>query len=106
MKYDLDSLSRKELEKLRSDVDKALATLADRERKAAMKAAEDAAKEHGFSLAELTGTPIAKSRGKAKGPAKYRNPENPSQTWTGRGRKPQWIREAEEAGAEISTFEV
>ena len=30
-----------------------------------------------------------------KVPPKYRNPENPEQTWTGRGNKPAWVREFE-----------
>lgn len=25
-------------------------------------------------------------------PAKYRNPDNPSETWTGRGRQPDWLK--------------
>lgn len=33
--------------------------------------------------------------------AKYRNPANPSDTWTGRGRKPRWLREKiEQAGGD------
>jgi DNA-binding protein H-NS len=30
-----------------------------------------------------------KQRGKVK--PKYRNPENPGETWSGRGRKPKWV---------------
>ncbi|WP_354540899.1 H-NS histone family protein [Roseovarius sp. MBR-6] len=30
--------------------------------------------------------------------AKYRHPENPALTWSGRGRKPQWFVEALDAG--------
>lgn len=32
-------------------------------------------------------------KGKTVAP-KYRNPENPAQTWTGRGRQPSWVAEA------------
>lgn len=103
---DLDSLSRSELMKLRGDVDKAIASLADRERKKAIEAAERAAAEHGFSLAELTGVPIPAKRGKSKSPAKYRNPADPTQTWSGRGRKPRWIIEAAAAGRDLSDFEI
>lgn len=28
------------------------------------------------------------------GAPKYRNPENPEQTWTGRGKKPGWLKQA------------
>ena len=52
MKNDLKSMTRKQLEKLRADVDIALAKLIERERKAALVAAEKAANAHGsvFSI--------------------------------------------------------
>ncbi|RYH08801.1 H-NS family nucleoid-associated regulatory protein [Tropicimonas sp. IMCC6043] len=106
MPNDLKKMSRAELEQLRKDVDKALSTLADRERMAALAAAEKAVKEYGFSLKELTGVAPARSKGKAKNPPKYRHPENPEITWTGRGRKPQWIKEAEDAGKDIDAFKI
>ena len=108
MQYDLDSLSRAELEKLRSEVERALSTLAERERSAALAAVEAAAQAHGFSLKDLTGLNVGrpKSKEKAKNPPKYRNPENPTVTWTGRGRKPQWIKDAEDNGVDISKFEI
>jgi DNA-binding protein H-NS len=43
----------------------------------------------GYSLAELVGTETKASRAPAA--AKYRHPENPTLTWSGRGRKPQWF---------------
>ncbi len=106
MKFDLDTLTRTELEKLRGEVDKALSSVAERERHAALDAAERAAKAHGFSLKELTGMATVKSKNRAKNPPKYRHPENPAATWTGRGRKPQWIRDAEAAGIDIATFAI
>ena len=61
---------------------------------------------HGFSLKELTGVSPARSKGRTKNPPKYRHPENPEITWTGRGRKPQWIKDAESEGKDISAFEM
>lgn len=107
MTLDLDTMSRSDLEKLRKNVDKALSTVAERERRAALAAAEKAAAAHGFSLSELTGTSSgAGKRTKAKSPPKYRNPANPDQTWSGRGRKPGWITEAEAAGRPVSDFAI
>jgi DNA-binding protein H-NS len=37
--------------------------------------------------------------------AKYRHPENPDLTWSGRGRRPAWIRDAVEAGRALGDFE-
>ncbi len=105
MKIDLEKMSREELTDLRDSVDAALETLADREREAALKAAEEAAKAHGYSLSELGVAAGGKGRGRRKSraagpvnPPKYRHPTDPKKTWSGRGRKPQWIKEAEENG--------
>lgn len=102
MKTDLKTMTRKELEKLRADVDKALDRLAVEEKKKAIDAAEKAARAHGFSLADLAGdanAPVKKTRKPMPKPApKYKNPANPEQTWTGRGRQPGWFREALAAG--------
>ncbi|MCZ4261731.1 MAG: H-NS histone family protein [Limimaricola soesokkakensis] len=106
MAHNLHEMSRKELEKLRKDIDEALSTVSQRERKAALEAAERAAAEHGFSLAELADAAGKGRKSKTKNPAKYRNPEDPTQTWSGRGRKPRWINEAEAAGRPLSDFEI
>ncbi len=102
-RIDFSSMSRDELTKLRADIDRAMA--------------EAAAREHGFSLAELTaGTSNGHvARGKRGGrsaastsspptpsEAKYRNPENPEQTWSGRGRRPQWVHEATANGRALA----
>jgi DNA-binding protein H-NS len=104
---DLNSLSRKELLKLRRDIDKAIDTLADREKKAALEAVEKAAADHGFSLAELTGVQAKKSSGnKPKSAPRFRNPENPGQTWTGKGRKPEWFKAGLDAGKTEDDFAI
>lgn len=41
-------------------------------------------------------TASRKSGGKV--PAKYRNPNNPNETWTGRGRAPLWAKALKDAG--------
>lgn len=43
---------------------------------------------------------------KAKGDPLYRNPQNHLETWTGRGRKPGWLREKEESGQSIEDFRI
>jgi len=45
-----------------------------------------------------------KKKSKTVGVPKYRNPENPEQTWTGRGKRPGWIRSAIESGVNIDEF--
>ena len=63
MKPDLKSMTRKELEKLKANVEKALLRVSTKEKKKAREAAEKAAAAHGFSLAEITGDPAPKKRG-------------------------------------------
>ncbi|WP_298850568.1 H-NS histone family protein [uncultured Ruegeria sp.] len=105
MGINVGQMSRKDLLALRSDVEKALVSAEKRERKEALQAAEKAAAEFGFSLSELSGeAPRGAKPTKTK--AKYRNPANPEQTWTGRGRKPQWVHDALKAGADISDLEI
>lgn len=118
MKINLKGMARKELEKLRADVDKALEQASAREMEAARKAAEKAAAAHGFSLAELTGveTPAPKKRGRKPGPKagkpkkagvpRYKNPNDASQTWTGKGRQPEWFKNAVTAGVDPASMAI
>jgi hypothetical protein len=38
-------------------------------------------------------------------PPRYRNPNNPSQTWSGRGAEPRWVLEALSLGLSLSDLE-
>ncbi|WP_170327167.1 H-NS histone family protein [Ruegeria arenilitoris] len=105
MAISLEKMSRKELLELRDQVEAALKSAEKRERKEALQAAEKAAAEFGFSLSELSDG-AAKPSKSAKTRAKYKNPANPEQTWSGRGRKPQWVHEALNAGADIADLEI
>lgn len=105
MAIDISKLGEKELRKLKGDVEKALAKMEKQKVDEARKAAEAAAKKFGYSLGELVGAakPGPKPKTKAKrapSAAKYRNPEDPSQTWSGRGRQPGWYKEAVAKGTD------
>ena len=93
---DLNLLSLRELKDLKSQVTKAIATFEDRRKKEALVELEEKAKEMGFSLAELTG--VSSVRKRAPAVAKYANPDDKSETWSGRGRKPRWFDAALKAG--------
>lgn len=73
-----------------------------RMRAEALKAAEAAAKEHGFNISDLLGGRPAKSAV----PAKYRNPDSPYQTWSGRGRRPFWFVTLVEGGTAPEDLEI
>ncbi|MEO7917370.1 MAG: H-NS histone family protein [Dokdonella sp.] len=54
-------------------------------------------KAEGFTMEELFGgTGARKKRGKVK--PKFRNPADPSMTWTGRGKRPRWFNDAINGG--------
>lgn len=97
MNINLEGLSREELQTLIADAQKALKTVDARRRAEAKRAAELAAKEFGFSLDEVM---EAGPKG-SKGAPKYANPADPTQTWTGRGRKPNWVIAALEEGRDL-----
>ena len=109
MKIDLSAMSRAELENLKLQVEKALIEAGEKDKKAALAAAEKAAADHGFSLAEITGQ-MAGRKGKAgpksTAPAKYRNPDDANQSWTGKGRQPQWFKDALAAGTSPEAMEI
>lgn len=95
MSIDLGKMSRKELEILRADIDKAIVNSRKQEKEDALLAAQKAAAEFGYSLEELTSTRAPRGTAKgAKAEAKYMDPENPTLTWTGKGRQPNWFKTA------------
>ena len=96
MDLNVNALSLKELKELQSQVAKAIATFEDRKKKEAIAELEEKARELGFSWAELTGAPTGRKRAPAT--AKYANPANSADTWSGRGRKPRWFEAALKAG--------
>src|SRR6516225_1554462 len=48
----------------------------------------------------------AGARGGGKIAPKYRNPENPSETWAGRGLKPRWLAAALKGGKKLDDFAI
>ncbi|MEB3421606.1 H-NS family nucleoid-associated regulatory protein [Salipiger marinus] len=105
MTVDLDLLSmpKEDLLVLSKKIDKALSDYDARKKAEARAAAEALAKEAGYSLSELMEVGGAKG---SKGAPKYAHPENPSKTWTGRGRKPKWVEEHLAAGGDLDTLAI
>ena len=103
-KVDLSKMSMDELKTLQKSVEKAIAEFKTRKRAEALKEVQAVAKKHGISVDELIGGKGNKR--KAKAPAKYRNPSDSSQTWSGRGRQPEWFKAAVKAGKSLKSLEV
>lgn len=98
----LEKMSLKQLLELEAQVQSAIASVRERERGEVKKAMAELAEKHGFKLQELMG---GRGKGKITAP-KYANPEDPSQTWTGRGRKPNWLVAKLKKGAKMEAFAI
>jgi DNA-binding protein H-NS len=100
----LDKLSYAELQDLQKRVQVAMVERKAGEAREVKEKLQALAEKFGFSLAELFGG----KRGGKRGPAvvKYRNSKDTSQTWAGRGRKPNWLVDAVKKGAKIDAFSV
>ena len=59
------------------------------------------AEAQGVTLAEL----FAQRKPRKAATPKYRNPEDPSEVWSGRGKPPRWLKEKLDAGAQLAEFE-
>lgn len=103
-KIDLSKHSLDELKALKKEVTRAIDDFAKRKRSEAMKEIQAVAKKHGLSVEDIVG---GRGKGKqSKAPAKYRNPQNPSEEWSGRGRQPAWYKSAISAGKKPETLEI
>jgi DNA-binding protein H-NS len=96
----LKSMSIDKLSKLRSQVDAALSARVIEERR-------DLQSQLG-RLSHLSGLGLKGVRGGPRGAVapKYRNPENPSETWAGRGLKPRWLAAALKSGKKLEHFSI
>ncbi|WP_313250746.1 H-NS histone family protein [Stenotrophomonas indicatrix] len=119
MTIDVSGLSAKELKALINLAEKQQTKVLTRPKAAAMRAKINKyVKDHGYTIEELYGAistassepskkragwKSAKSAGSKVAP-KYRNPANPSETWSGRGRQPRWMAALVQKGKEPSEF--
>ena len=100
----LKKLSLAELDRLAKRIAREIKSKEARNKKDARQALEKVAKEYGVSIEDIVSgaKKTKKTKGKAKPRAKaapkYRNPDDAAQTWSGRGRRPEWYKAALAAG--------
>jgi DNA-binding protein H-NS len=91
----LDSMSFAELAQMQARIERLKVEKQNSERNELRQRIIAMAKEHGFEISDLFG----KGRnGKGSVAVKYRDPHNPENTWTGRGRMPRWLVAATKGG--------
>ncbi|MDN5848085.1 MAG: H-NS histone family protein [Nitrococcus sp.] len=99
----LSKYAIKDLERLKKDIDKEIGSRRKHEEKQARDELKEVAAKYGFTLNELlSGASMPKGGSQRKQPDKFRHPDDPSKTWTGRGRKPNWVKAWEAAGSSIN----
>ena len=101
----IENMNLDELQAYQKEVEAAIKGYEKKRRAEALAAVRATAKEYGFTLEELTGGKATAKSG-TKGVAKYANPADPSQTWTGRGRQPNWVKEALAAGKTLESMTI
>ena len=106
---DYVNLSPKDLAAVQDHAHQAEQAVRTKALQAARKECEALVKSKGFTLAELGYSgKRGGSRAQHKSPSapKYENPADQSETWTGRGRKPNWLVAKIKDGAHIESFEI
>lgn len=120
MSIDLEGLSAKQLEAVIAKAKKRKDALSKRKPiMAVRKKLVALAKADGYTIAELFGDAgvdtkaepawkrarkSTKGRTLGKVAPKYRNPENPKETWSGRGMQPRWLAEQVKRGKSAADF--
>lgn len=98
----LEKANLRTLLTLNETLTKSIAVAKEREREQVKAEMARFAEQRGFHLNELVGK--AKSHKKRHARQAYRNPENPIQTWTGMGRKPNWLVDKLAKGSNLEQF--
>jgi DNA-binding protein H-NS len=92
---DLEKMSPAELKQLEARIERLKTEKREAERMALRERVTALARENGFDVRELVGG--GRGRNGSVAP-KYRDPQNPANTWTGRGRMPRWMAAATKGG--------
>lgn len=109
MQVEWEQMPTKELEKLIADAQVELLRREEEQRQKVFEKMKKLADSVGISFRVTEKTKKSRKKKPSLGatlPPKYRNPENSEETWTGRGRKPPFIKSAEERGEDIEQFRI
>lgn len=100
---DLNNLSVAELQAMIENAESALKDKQASQRKEIIAQIKELATSIGVTV-EIHEAEKKKMRQGAKVAPKYRNPDDPQLTWTGRGVMPKWMRALTESGRDKSEF--
>jgi len=102
----LSNLSSPELRKLQEEIKRELKQREGMDKQKAREQIYAIAQQSGVPLKELlAGFPGTRNKG-GKVEARYRNPANTSEQWTGRGRQPKWVKDWVDSGKSIDGLRI
>jgi DNA-binding protein H-NS len=107
-KIDLSNCSLNDLKRLEYDVEKEITARRQEELGKARRQIISMAQALSLSVEELFDAIGNKTKDREAGTlqARYRNPADSQQTWTGRGRQPKWVGEALANGRNLEDFRI
>ena len=96
----LKSMSVDKLSKIKEQVDAALAVKVSEERRVLQAELTKLSRYDGSGIRQKIGA------GRGRVAPKYRNPDNPTETWAGRGLRPRWLAAALKSGKKLEDFSI
>lgn len=102
---DLSKFSVEELQTLAQNIEAEIVSRRESERERVLNQMRELAGSLGMSLEDVLRQERIKS-GVGIVPPKYRHPDNPSLTWTGRGKRPNWVTEALASGKTLEELAI
>jgi DNA-binding protein H-NS len=111
--FHISAIPTLKLKQLFKDIETELKHREVTDKKKALERMRDIAAEYGLTLSEVinkegrldTKKPKRKNAEQSH-KAKYVNPENPTQTWSGRGQQPKWVKEALAQGKTLEQLSI
>ena len=107
----LEGMTEAELRELIRQAEQVLQQQIAKRARSTLKEIRHLAAEVGFEVSFTKHGKAVGSKGKAfvprgKAVQKYRNPDNPEETWAGRGRPPKWVQAALSKGQSLSDLAI
>jgi DNA-binding protein H-NS len=103
---DLSKMSSSELRNLQEQIKRELKSREGADKQKAREQIFAIAQAVGVPLKELLGSSLPRSGKGGKVEARYRNPADGSQKWTGRGRQPKWVKDWVDGGKSIDDLRI
>ena len=100
----IEGLNFSQLSELNQQTQERMKTLKEEARVNLLHRLTETAAKEGFTLEEVVSPSKKKKSGKRASVPKYANPSDASQTWSGNGRAPAWLKKLEASGKNRDEF--